>query len=104
MYLLTALLGLVFFYGQISEYLKLIGKGATVDGNLFFTGFYTVTGLHGLHVALGAVALLFVAALRFGGRLGQNREGFTSALGLYWHFVDAVWVVLFLMLYVWRGP
>ena len=104
LYLLTAGLGLVFFYGQISEYLKLIGKGATVDDNLFFTGFYTVTGLHGLHVALGAVALLLAAVLRFRGRLGQNREGFTSALGLYWHFVDAVWVVLFLTLYLWKGP
>ena len=104
LYLLTAGLGLLFVYGQLQEYLRLIGLGATVDGNLFFTGFYTVTGLHGLHVALGAVALLFAAALRFGGLLGERRSGFASALGLYWHFVDAVWAVLFLTLYLWKGP
>lgn len=104
LYLLTAALGLVFLYGQAQEYLHLNAQGATVDADLFFTGFYTLTGLHGLHVAFGALALLVTGALRFGGHLGRGREGFTAGLGLYWHFVDAVWVALFLLLYVWGGP
>lgn len=102
--LLTALLGLVFVYGQAQEYLGLIAKGATVDANLFFTGFYTVTGLHGLHVLLGAVALIILGILRLRGLLGPKRAGFAAGLGIYWHFVDAVWVVLFLVLYLWGGP
>ncbi|WP_226342350.1 heme-copper oxidase subunit III [Deinococcus sp. AJ005] len=104
LYLLTAALGFVFLYGQAQEYLKLNAQGATVDADLFFTGFYTLTGLHGLHVAFGALALLVTGVLRFRGLLDGRREGFTAALGLYWHFVDAVWVVLFLLLYVWGGP
>ena len=102
--LLTALLGLVFVYGQVQEYLNLIQQGATVDANLFFTGFYTLTGLHGLHVLLGAAALIVLGLLRFRGLLGPRRAGFAAGLGIYWHFVDAVWVLLFLVLYLWGGP
>ncbi|AWN22772.1 heme-copper oxidase subunit III [Deinococcus irradiatisoli] len=104
LYLLTAGLGLVFVYGQVKEYLRLTHLGARVDVNLFYTGFYTVTGLHGLHVLVGALALIVAAVLRFGGRLGERRSGFTGGLGLYWHFVDGVWAVLFAVLYLWSGP
>jgi len=102
--LLTAGLGLVFVYGQAQEYLSLIRQGATVDANLFYTGFYTLTGLHGLHVLLGAIALIVLGILRFRGLLGPRRSGFPAGLGIYWHFVDAVWVLLFLILYFWGGP
>ncbi len=104
LYLLTAGLGLTFVYGQMQEYRRLIDLGATVDADLFFTGFYTLTGLHGLHVLLGAAALIIAGVLRFRGRLGERRSGFTAGLGLYWHVVDAVWAVLFAALYLWSGP
>ncbi|GGJ75931.1 cytochrome c oxidase subunit 3 [Deinococcus aquiradiocola] len=104
LYALTGLLGLTFVAGTLQEWLQLVQAGYGVSSTLFFTGYYTLTGLHALHVLLGALALLVLAALRFRDRLGWRRRGVTDALGLYWHFVDAVWVLLFLLLYVWRGP
>lgn len=102
--LLSAALGLLFLYGQAQEYLSLIGQGAKIDANLFFTGFYALTGLHGLHVLMGALALVVLGILRLRGLVGERRSGFSAGLGLYWHFVDAVWVLLFLILYIWKGP
>lgn len=104
LYLLTGALGLVFVFGQVQEYGRLMGQGATVASDLFYTGFYTVTGLHGLHVLLGALLWLVLGLLRLRGRLGRRREGLSAGLGLYWHFVDAVWVILYVALYLWRGP
>jgi heme/copper-type cytochrome/quinol oxidase subunit 3 len=92
---LTILLGALFLGGQANEYSHLLGGGLTVSRNLFGTTFFTLTGLHGLHLLLGLVMLSIFA--------GLGRRASPSALaagGLYWHFVDAVWAVLFVILYL----
>lgn len=104
LYLLTALMGAGFLVGQGLEYAHLAGQGLAVDRNLFFTGFYTLTGLHGLHILAGLPMLLGLSLLAFRGELTRKRVGVQQALSLFWHFVDAVWVVLFLVIYVWKGP
>jgi heme/copper-type cytochrome/quinol oxidase subunit 3 len=97
--LATIVLGVVFLFGEATEWLHLIGQGVTIDANLFTSAFYALTGMHGLHVAIGTVALAVAAALAGDGRGG--REGALGAVGAYWHFVDGLWVVIFALVYVW---
>ncbi|HYM68936.1 MAG TPA: cytochrome c oxidase subunit 3, partial [bacterium] len=97
----TVILGALFLFGQGQEWVGLIRDNVTVARDLFGATFFTLTGFHGLHVFLGLLLLgmLFVLAL-----LGQFR-GPTSVgvevVSLYWHFVDAVWIVLYTLIYVW---
>lgn len=100
--LLTIALGLVFMYGQATEYTRLYGENITISTNLFTSTFFTLTGFHGFHVALGLVALSILAGLAFGGvfKADQHRVG-VEAVSIYWHFVDGVWVVLYVLVYLW---
>jgi cytochrome c oxidase subunit I len=95
----TIALGVAFLAGQAVEYAQLYRSGITVETNLFATTFFTLTGFHGLHVLAGlfALAAVLVLALReeLTGRLAQGLR----TVGLYWHFVDAVWVVVFAVVY-----
>jgi heme/copper-type cytochrome/quinol oxidase subunit 3 len=96
---LTAALGAVFLAGQGLEYARLLGTGLRPGSEMFGTTFFTLTGLHALHVLVGLVLLgtLLLAATARTGRLGPAAwEG----IGLYWHFVDAVWVVVFSVVYL----
>lgn len=96
----TIVLGLIFLAGQALEWRELMAHGVTVSRNLFGTTFYTLTGLHGLHVILGLVGL---AALLVLARMGDFRRGPTAAIdcvSMYWHFVDVVWVLLFGIIYL----
>lgn len=96
----TIALGLIFLGGQALEWRTLIGEGVTISRNLFGTTFYTLTGLHGLHVMLGLIGL---GALLVLGWLGEFRRGSTAAVdcvSMYWHFVDVVWVALYGIIYV----
>ncbi|WP_255150870.1 cytochrome c oxidase subunit 3 [Halorarius halobius] len=94
----TLLLGVVFLGGQAYEYVELLHEGFGVTG-VFASAFYGLTALHGLHVALGVVliGIVFTRARR-----GAYAEGHTSVetVELYWHFVDAVWLFLVVVLYV----
>jgi heme/copper-type cytochrome/quinol oxidase subunit 3 len=95
----TMLLGAIFLIGQGSEYARLLAEGIGPGSALFGTTFFTLTGLHGLHVLAGLVAF---AAL-FAANLGRARAVSAvawEAVGLYWHFVDAVWVVVFSVVYL----
>jgi len=103
LYLVTALLGAVFALAQGLEWRSLNAHGGTISASLFFSTFYTTTGLHGLHVLLGLPVLLGLAVLSWTGKIGRRAPGVAAAV-LYWHFVDAVWLVLYLVFYVWRGP
>ena len=95
----TMILGAIFLVGQGSEYARLLGEGIGPGSALFGTTFFTLTGLHGLHVLAGLVALaaLFTASL---GRARGTHAVAWEAVGLYWHFVDAVWVVVFSVVYL----
>ena len=96
----TIALGMVFLGGQGSEYLGLYRHGITVSTNLFATTFFTLTGLHGLHVTAGLVALAIVLGLALAGDFRRRRSTLLRAVGLYWHFVDAVWLVVFSVVYL----
>jgi cytochrome c oxidase subunit 3 len=97
----TVLLGVVFLGGQALEYYEfVVEEGFALTSGAFGSAFYGLTGLHGLHVALGVVllALLFVRALS--GQFTASRDTSVRTVALYWHFVDAVWVFLVVVLYV----
>ena len=99
-WLLTILLGGTFLFGTAKEWNHLIfDEGLTVSTNLFGTTYYSLVGLHGFHVTMGLLALIIVALFYFTGRLGREHSERLEVLSMYWHFVDAVWVVVFLVVY-----
>ena len=97
---ITIALGLVFLGGQALEYAELFGEGFTVGSNVFGTLFFTMTGFHGLHVAGGLLMLGIVAAKARMGHFSADHHGPAEAAGYYWHFVDVVWILLFVVLYI----
>ena len=96
----TFLLGVIFMGGQGFEYTTLFHRGFGVDSSLFASSFFTLTGFHGLHVTLGLIALGILSALAFAADFGVKSLRALRAVGLYWHFVDAVWVVVFSIVYL----
>src|ERR1700730_14470910 len=100
-WLLTIALGGLFLYGTAQEWHRLIyERGLTISTNLFGTIYYSLVGLHGFHVTAGLVMLLIVAVFGLCGRVGVKQSGRIEVLSMYWHFVDAVWVVVFTVVYV----
>jgi len=100
-WLLTIALGGLFLYGTAQEWHRLIYKhGLTISTNLFGTTYYSLVGLHAFHVTAGLIMLLMVATFGFIGRMGVSQSGRVAVLSMYWHFVDAVWVVVFTVVYV----
>jgi len=97
---LTILLGAVFLGGQGIEYWGLFKSGVNVSTNLFATTFFTLTGFHGIHVCGGLVALLIVLALALAGDFKSGSSHMLKAVGLYWHFVDVVWVLVLTVVYI----
>jgi cytochrome c oxidase subunit III len=99
--LLTITLGALFLYGTASEWHRLIYKdGLTISTNLFGTTYYSLVGLHGFHVVVGLVCLSTVMSFTFFGAVKQEHAERIDVLSLYWHFVDAVWIVVFTVVYV----
>lgn len=97
--LATIVLGTVFMLGQGHEYYTLLSKNLTLSSSEFGTSFYTLTGFHGLHVLIGIVMLiiLFILTLQ---DFFTRKSTVLSTIGIYWHFVDAVWLVVFTIVYV----
>jgi cytochrome c oxidase subunit 3 len=105
----TLLLGLGFLASQILAWRELVGRGLYLATNPHSSFFYVLTGLHGLHLAGGILALaLLYAYARRDESAGENvdadlkRRTLTDVVGIYWHFMDALWVFLFLLLLLWR--
>ncbi|MEM9563663.1 MAG: heme-copper oxidase subunit III [Actinomycetota bacterium] len=96
----TALLGSTFIAGQVYEFTAFYREGLTYDGSLFGSAFYTLTGFHGVHVTGGIIMLLSLLVLSFRGKLRQDRAETVELVGLYWHFVDIVWVLIFTIVYL----
>jgi heme/copper-type cytochrome/quinol oxidase subunit 3 len=96
----TILLGAVFIVGQGFEYWDLFQSGARVGSNLFTASFFTLTGFHGLHVIVGLVALLIMLGLGIGTGFIKSSPKALEAVGLYWHFVDVVWVFVLTVVYI----
>ena len=98
---LTILFGAIFLSGTAREWYKLIAvDGLTVSTNLFGTTFYSLVGLHALHVIVGLLLLSTVLILSLIGTLRPRDTERVQVLSLYWHFVDTVWVVVFTVVYV----
>lgn len=96
----TALLGAVFISGQIYEFTTFVNEGLTLKTNVFGSSFYVLTGFHGVHVTLGIVMLGSLVARSLQGKLGPERSEVVEIAGLYWHFVDIVWIVIFTVVYL----
>jgi len=99
----TAVLGSIFIGFQIVEFNTFKNEGLTLGGNLFGATFFTLTGFHGAHVTLGIIWLVAMAIVANKGRVGPNSVLDIELLGLYWHFVDIVWIVIFTLLYLIAG-
>jgi len=98
--LATAMLGLAFVGGQVYEFTTFYEEGLSLTTNVFGTTFYVLTGFHGTHVAIGILMLLSLFSLSFGGRVTQRNAMTVEIVGLYWHFVDIVWIVIFTVVYL----
>lgn len=96
----TALMGLAFVGIKVSEYIHLIGEGHGPAAGQFYTTFFVLTGFHGLHVLAGVVGLAYLIARSYKGHLTAEHHDHVEFVGLYWHFVDIVWIVLFPLIYL----
>jgi cytochrome c oxidase subunit 3/cytochrome o ubiquinol oxidase subunit 3 len=97
----TVLLGALFLLGTAREWYHLIYDiGLTIRTNLFGTTFYSLVGLHASHVIIGLIMLTLALVFSLRGHVSEKHEERLEVLSLYWHFVDGVWVVVFLVVYV----
>ena len=97
----TAFLGIIFILFQVYEFQVFVNEGLTIGTNLFGSTFFTLTGFHGAHVTLGVIWLLslLITSYKRGDLLVGNPLNVDIA-GLYWHFVDIVWIVIFTVVYL----
>ena len=100
----TAMLGTTFIGGQVYEFTSFVREGLTLKTNLFGSSFFVLTGFHGVHVTVGIMMLLSLAGLSSKGKLPQSKAEVVEIAGLYWHFVDIVWIVIFTVVYLIPAP
>jgi cytochrome c oxidase subunit 3/cytochrome o ubiquinol oxidase subunit 3 len=102
--LATALLGLTFVGGQVYEFTVFYDEGLSITTNLFGTTFYVLTGFHGVHVTVGILMLLSLVGFSVADRLPDDAAFPVEMVGLYWHFVDIVWIIIFTVVYLIPTP
>ena len=102
--LTTALLGALFIGGQVYEFTTFLREGLGYSTSPFSSAFFTLTGFHGVHVSIGIVMLmsLYVSSMR--GNLKRESSETLEIVGLYWHFVDVVWIFIFTVIYLVPSP
>jgi cytochrome c oxidase subunit 3/cytochrome o ubiquinol oxidase subunit 3 len=98
--LCTGLLGLIFLGGQYFEFTEFKHEGLGLTTNMFGSTFFTLTGFHGFHVSLGVIMLFSLLLLSMRGGVTQRDAINVEIVGLYWHFVDIVWIVIFTLVYL----
>ena len=96
----TAMLGAVFVGGQVYEFTTFYREGLGYTTNIFGSAFYTLTGFHGVHVSVGIIMLMSLLVMSLRGNLGPERAEAVETIGLYWHFVDIVWIIIFTVVYL----
>ncbi len=96
----TALLGGLFVAGQIYEFTTFYREGLGFTTSLFSSSFFTLTGFHGVHVSLGIVMLVVLIAMLSKDKVSGDNAEATEMVGLYWHFVDIVWIIIFTLVYL----
>jgi cytochrome c oxidase subunit 3/cytochrome o ubiquinol oxidase subunit 3 len=101
----TALLGMTFIGGQVYEFTTFVAHdGMSLTTNPASSAFFVLTGFHGTHVTLGILMLLSLVGFSLAGKLGPEHSLQLELVGLYWHFVDIVWVVIFTVVYLMPAP
>lgn len=101
--LATVVLGAVFLGGELSEWLALFRDQVTAASNIWSTTFFTLTGIHGLHVVVGLLTMLGLIWSSFYHPVGRGGESSLGIFAVYWHFVDGMWVLIFGVVYVWSA-
>jgi heme/copper-type cytochrome/quinol oxidase subunit 3 len=96
----TALLGATFVGGQVYEFTAFYNEGLGFSTSLFSSSFYVLTGFHGVHVTVGIIMLLALVAMVRRNRIPGSKSETVEMIGLYWHFVDIVWIVIFTLIYL----
>jgi heme/copper-type cytochrome/quinol oxidase subunit 3 len=96
----TALLGSLFVAGQVYEFTTFYREGLGFTTSLFSSSFYTLTGFHGVHVTVGVIMLLSVVGMIIKSRVPGDKAEVVELVGLYWHFVDIVWILIFTLVYL----
>ncbi len=102
--LTTALLGSLFIGGQVYEFTSFLREGLGYTTSPFSSAFFTLTGFHGIHVSVGIVMLMSLAISSYRGTLTQKNSETVEIVGLYWHFVDVVWIFIFTVIYLVPSP
>ena len=96
----TALLGATFVGGQVYEFTAFYKEGLGFTTSLFSSSFYTLTGFHGVHVLVGVIMLMTLVTMNNRNRITGKKSEVVEMVGLYWHFVDVVWIVIFTLVYL----
>ncbi len=96
----TALLGSLFVGAQVYEFTAFYDEGVGFTTSLFSSSFFTLTGFHGVHVSIGVLMLLALTAIISRSKVVGDKAEVVELVGLYWHFVDVVWVVIFTLVYL----
>nr|WP_307812193.1 heme-copper oxidase subunit III [Lacisediminihabitans changchengi] len=100
-FFVTYVLGAIFVTGQVFEYANLVSEGVTMQSNSYGSAFYLTTGFHALHVTGGLIAMLLIIGRAFAVKnFGHKEATSTIVVSYYWHFVDVVWIGLFLVIYI----
>ncbi len=93
-------LGIVFLGFQVYEFTHFVGEGLTIQRNIFGSSFFVLTGFHGAHVTVGVIWLTTLLIMAIRGKLPPAKALNVEIAGLYWHFVDIVWIVIFTFIYL----
>ena len=96
----TASLGALFIGGQVYEFTTFVREGLGYTTNTASSAFFTLTGFHGIHVTIGILMLVVTIAMSLRGRIPHSRAEAVEIVGLYWHFVDVVWILIFTVVYL----
>lgn len=101
--LATVALGGIFLAGELMEWLELFGEQITAASNVWATAFFTLTGIHGMHVIVGLLMMLALFGASFKHPIPHSGESSLELISLYWHFVDGLWVLIYGVVYLWSA-
>ena len=97
---ITALLGATFVGGQVYEFTAFYREGLGFTTSLFGSSFYALTGFHGVHVSVGIIMLIALVGMIRNNRIPGDKAEVVELIGLYWHFVDIIWIIIFTLVYL----
>jgi heme/copper-type cytochrome/quinol oxidase subunit 3 len=99
----TMVLGGIFLAGELMEWLELFGEQITAASNVWSTAFFTLTGIHGLHVIVGLLMMLALILTSVRVPVPHSGDSSLELVSLYWHFVDGMWVLIYGVVYFWSA-